>query len=211
MGVRNTVPFEVIGGAAIQFYWAPVGTAFPSLDTDLVASPGLWTLIGESGDLNYDGGGGIEVAHPQNMSKWRAYGESGVRKVFRQEEDLTFKVKVVDLTLETYSLALNGNVVTTVPSSGPGVSGYKKIGLARGLDVDTKAVLIRLLASPYGQDWVGQYEFPRAAQTGSPVVQFMKAEPCGLELQWDSLVDNDATENDERLGRLLFQIEDAAT
>lgn len=209
---RNNSPYEVIGGAPIAIYHAPVGTAFPTLDEDVDTND--WTLLGKNGDLNYDGGGGIEVGHPQSINKWRAYGEAGSRKAFRTDEDTTFKVMVVDLRLETLSIALNGNDVTEV-AAGPGTVGYKKIGLSRGLDMDHRAYLVRLLASPYGDGdvdaWIGQYEFPRAIMTGSPTKKYMKGEPVGLELTFDSLVDETAADESERAGRLIFQTSEAGT
>jgi hypothetical protein len=206
----NTVPFEVIAAAPIQLYTHTAGTAKPSLDTSAanVVLAG-WSKVGISGDLSYDDGAGVSIEHPQNVVKWRALGDSGARKVFRQDEDCTVKVKVVDLRLETYSLALNGNTVTPV-NSGVGTVGYKKIGLSRGLSVNTKALLIRLLISPYGEDWIGQYYFPRVALVGTPTVQFMKTTPAGLELAFDALVDPDASA-EERFGVLEFGTEDADT
>lgn len=202
--MSNTVPYEVIAAAPIAIYVAPVGTAFPDLDDDEGDFNVAWVKLGSNGDLNYDDGGGVAIDFPQSTTKWRALGESGSRKIFRTEEDCMVKVKVVDLTLEQLKYALNGNSVTTV-AAGSGTKGYKKIGLSRGLEVATYAVLIRLLVSPYGADWIGQYEFPRAAQTGSPSTVYKKSEPAGLELQWDALVDPTASSEDERFGRLIFQ------
>ena len=206
--MANTVPYEVIAGAPIAVFVAPVGTAFPALDDAEVDFDAAWKKVGLSGDLSYDEGGGVSIAHPQNTQKWRALGDSGSRKIFRQDEDLSVKVKVVDLTLEAYALAINGNSVTTV-AAGVGTVGYKKLGLSRGLAMDTRALLIRLLVSPYGAAWIGQYELPIVTQVGSPEVVFLKATPAGLELQFDALVDSDAASDDERFGRLLFQNDDA--
>lgn len=206
----NPVPYEVIAAAPITLFEAATGTAFPTLDDAAVDFAADWTKVGSSGDLNYDDGSGVSIEHPQNINPWRSMGDSGSRKVFRQDEDLKVKVKVVDLTLEQYARAINGNSVTTVPA-GVGTVGYKKIGLSRGLFVATKALLIRLLVSPYGEEWIGQYEFPRAAQSGSPSVVFKKADPAGLELEWMSLVDPTASSEDERFGRLLWQDADATT
>jgi hypothetical protein len=206
--MANTVPFEVIAAAPITLYRAPVATSFPTLDTATPLSP--WTKVGSSGDLNYDDGGGVVVEHPQNLSPWRALGDSGSRKVFRQDEDCKVKVKVVDLTLEQYTLALNGNSVTTV-APGVGTVGYRKIGLSRGLSVDTKALLLRILVSPYGALFIGQYQFPRCASTGSPSIVFKKTEPAGLDLEFMSLVDPNASSDDERFGTLLWQDLDATT
>jgi len=160
----NTVPYEVIAASPIALYTAAVGATFPTLDAD--PNPAVWTKIGLSGDLNYDDGAGVSIEHPQTLSPWRSLGDSGSRKIFRQDEDCKIKVKVVDLRLETYALAINNNSVVSV-AAGMGTAGYKKIGLSRGLSVATKALLIRMLVSPYGVEWIGQYEFPRAAQSGS--------------------------------------------
>lgn len=202
----NPVPYEVIAAAPITLYVATAGTARPSLDSNPSVA---WTKVGSSGDLNYDDGAGVVVEHPQTLSPWRSLGDSGARKIFRQDEDCKVKVKVIDLTLAQYSHALNGNTVTDVPSA-IGTAGYKKIGLSRGLFVDTKALLIRLLVSPYGEEWIGQYWFPRAAQSGSPSVAFMKKDPAGLELEWTCLVDPNQAAS-ERFGILEWQTEDADT
>jgi hypothetical protein len=199
----NTLPYEVIAAAPIALYVNDADTAMNALDddeTDLLADD--WVKVGVSGDLSYDDGAGVSIEHPQGTVKWRALGDSGARKIFRQDEDCMVKVKVVDLRLETYALALNGNTVTTV-AAGVGTVGYKKIGLSRGLSVNTKALLIRLLVSPYGEDYIGQYYFPRVALVGTPTVQFMKTTPAGLELQFDALVKPDAAA-DERFGVLVF-------
>lgn len=208
--MANTVPYEVIAAAPIALYTHAADTAKPSLDlaAAAVVSAG-WSKVGVSGDLSYDDGAGVSIEHPQNVVKWRALGDSGSRKVFRQDEDCMVKVKVVDLRLETYALALNGNTITET-ASGVGTVGYKKIGLSRGLSVNTKALLIRLLISPYGADWIGQYYFPRVALVGTPTVQFLKTTPAGLELTFDALVDPNATEQ-ERFGVLEFGTEDADT
>lgn len=210
MPTYNTVPYEVIAGAAIQLWTNAADAAKPALDDD-ATDLGLasWAKVGVSGELSYDNGGGVVVEHPQSINFWRALGDAGSRKAFRSDEDCLIKVKVVDLRLETYALALNGNAVTTVPG-GVGTVGYKKIGLSRNLSVNTKALLIRLLISPYGSDWIGQYYFPRVALFGSPSVQFMKSEPAGLELQFQALVNPNAASADERFGVLEFQDTDAS-
>jgi hypothetical protein len=202
----NPLPYEVIAAAPIRIYLATASTARPGLQEN---PSGAWTLLGSSGDLNYDDGSGVSIEHPQTLVPWRSLGESGARKIFRQDEDCRVKVKVVDLTLEQYAHALNENSITTTPAA-MGVAGSKKIGLSRGLFVATKAILIRLLVSPYGEDWIGQYWFPRAVSAGSPTVQFMKTVPAGLELQYDSLVDPTQAES-ERFGILEWQTDDPDT
>lgn len=200
MPTTNTQPFEVIA-APFRVYVAPVGTAFPDVgDPEDDASFDPWTLVGSSGDLNYDRGAGVTVEHAQTMTKWRSVGDAGSRKVFRTEEDLTVKVKVVDITLEQYRHALNQN---SVDSS---ATGSRKIGLSRGFSVATFAVLIRSDVSPYGDGLNMQYEIPVAAQAGSPTVALSKpGEPAALDIEFNALVDANATDESERFGRIVAE------
>lgn len=204
----NTVPFEVLAATPIALYTAPADTAKVSLDDD-PDDDVAYSKLGVSGDLNYDDGSGVQVESTQDLSPWMALGDSGTRKIFRQKEECKVKVKVADMRLETLALALNSNGVTTVPA-GVGTLGYKWVGLSRGLTVATKALLIRLLISPYGADWIGQYYFPRAAFSGNASMVWKKAEPVGLEMEWTALVNPDA-DDDERFGRLEFAHADATT
>lgn len=195
--MENAQPFEVIGAALTVFY-APVGTAFPDVDE----TPAIeWIKVGSSGPLNYDDDG-IEVEHPQSFNFWRSLGEASSRKAFRTEEDLMIRLTLVDLTLEQYRLALNRNAITTTPA-GLGVPGKKKVGLSRGLTVDTMALLVRG-PSPYMFDGTAQYEVPIAAQIGSPTVVYQRREPAGLELEWRALVDPSQPAA-EFLGRFVAQ------
>lgn len=198
----NSVPYEVI--AAPYVLWlADVGTTFPTLDEE--PDDEDWMKVGTSGDLNYDDGTGVTIQHAQTMTKWRATGDAGTRKVFRNEEDQIVRLKLVDVTLEQYALALNHNAITTV-AAGAGTAGYKWIGLSRGFQVTTKALLIRGTASPYGATYIGQYEIPVAVQFGSPTVMLTKkGEPAGLDLEWHTLVDPSAATEYRRFGRLLAQ------
>lgn len=198
MSFTNTAPFEVIA-APYRVYVAPVGTAFPAVTVDESAIPTEWVLVGRSGDLNYDRGVGVQVQHSQTMAPWRSVGDAGVRKTFRTEEDLKISLKLVDLRLEQYQNAMNGNTVTPSGTT-------KKMGLSRGFAVATFAVLIRSDVSPYGDGLNMQYEIPVAAQSGSPTVNLSKpGEPAGLDLEWTALVDPDATSDDERFGRVVCE------
>jgi len=199
--MANTVPYEVIAAPYVVWF-APVATAYPLLNA---APSGSWTKVGTSGELNYDDAAGVTIQHSQTVVKWRAAGDAGSRKAFRTEEDQIIKLKLVDVTLEQYAIALNGNTITTV-AAGSGTVGYKKIGLSRGFTVATVALLIRGTASPYGADYIGQYEVPVATQVGNPTVMLTKkGEPAGLDLEWHALVDPSASSAAEYFGRLLFQ------
>lgn len=196
MPENNSQPYEIIA-APFNVYIAPVGTAFPLIDAD-PADP--WALVGSSGVLNY-GDEGVTVSHAQSITKFRSAGDAGSRKVFRTEEDLTVRLMLADLTLEQYRLALNSNILTTVPPGGE--AGYKKIGLSRGFAVATVALLVKG-PSPYAADMFMQYEIPRAAQSGNPEpVHAKKGSPAMLALAWDALVDTEADTPDEYFGRLI--------
>lgn len=203
MGYANSVPYEIIAAPFVA-YFAPVGTAFPAVDA-APASP--WGLIGTSGDLNYFDDG-VQIEFPQKFELFRALGEASARKVFRVEEDLMVSLTLADLTLEHFRHAVNQNTITTVAASA-GVAGYKQIGLSRGFGVATVALLVRG-PSPYGDGMTWQLEVARAAQTGSPKTVFRRNVPAGLDLQWTSLVDPNAANASERIGKIKAQTAPAA-
>lgn len=192
----NPAPFEVIG-AALTLYVAPVTTVFPALG---VTPDVAWVKVGSSGPLNYSDEG-VSLDQGQAINFWRSLGDSGSRKAFRTTEDLKIMLTLVDLTLEQYSFAINGNTVTDMGA-------YKKIGLSRGLVIDTRALLIRG-PSPYMQDGDAQYEIPIAVQSGSPKPVFKRSDPVGLQLEWTALVDVSAASEDEYFGRFLAETDDS--
>jgi hypothetical protein len=198
MPFTNSEPFEVIS-APYRMYVAPVGTAFPDVgDEENDSSFDDWTLVGTSGDLNYDRGAGVVVEHPRSITKWRSVGDAGSRKAFLTEEDLMVGLTLVDLTLEQYAHALNYNTVSED-------SGRRTIGLSHGFTIVTRALLIRG-PSPYGDGLNMQYEIPRAQQEGAPSVALAKpGEPAGLALKWSAMVDSNATSEAERFGRIVAQ------
>lgn len=199
-------PFEVIAQPG-TLYLAAVGADFPEPN----ATPGgSWTKVGSDGDLNYQEKGGVTITHKQKVEAWRAAGSTGPRKAFRTEEETRLQVVVNDLTLEQYALAMGYNTVTTTPPS-TGVAGTKKVGLSRGLQVPQRALLFQLDASPYGDGWKSQYEFPVVVQVGEPKVVYQKGEPAGLELEFLALEDPNASSDDERFGRLVVQNTDEGT
>ena len=197
MGLPNTTPFEIIA-APFTIWKAPVAEAYPDVDTDPPA--GNWVKVGTNGDLSYMEDG-ITISHPQSINPFRALGDSGSRKVFRQEEDCIVRVVLADVSLEAYTLGLHENTPADV-AAGVGTRGTRTIGLSRGLAVPTSALLIRG-PSPYIDDEWLQYEIPIAAQSGSPEVVFRRDEPAGIALEWMALVDTGAATEFERFGRLI--------
>lgn len=200
----NSAPYEVLA-APFTLYLAPVGEAFPDVDT---VPAGNWTKVGTSGDLNASEEG-VTVEHGDSITTWRPLGSTGARKAFRTEESLMVRMTLVDVSLEQYALALNHNTVTAT-AAGSGTPGTKKIGLSRGIELVQKALLVRG-PSPYMDGGAAQYEVPVAVQQGSPAPVFQKGEPAGLELEWQALEDPDAASDDERFGRIVCQTAEAET
>ncbi|WEK00595.1 MAG: hypothetical protein P0Y59_02570 [Candidatus Sphingomonas phytovorans] len=192
-------PLEIIAGP-LTAWVAPIGTAFPLITA---APAGPWTMVGANGDRNYSDDG-VSVMHSQTIQKVRPAGTVGAVKAFRTEEDLTLTLTLWDLTLEAYTLALNGATVSAT-AAGVGTAGFKKLGLSRGEDVKTYALLVRGTKSAYGATYAAQYEVPRCYQSANPNPAYRKGVPAGLQLVFDALEYGAATSADERFGRLIMQ------
>lgn len=189
-------PFEIIG-APLTIWVAPVATAFPLIG----AAPAVaWVRLGTNGDRNYEAGG-VTVSHSKSYSKVRTAGASGPVKAFLDEEDLMFGVTLLDLTLEQYQFALNGNAITTVAPA-TGVPGTKRIGLSEDVGVTREFALLARGPSPYNEVLSMQYEIPRCYQSGAPTPVFRKGQPAGLSLQFEALENLAAANAQERFGIL---------
>lgn len=193
-----SAPFEIIG-QPLTLYLAPVGTAFPLINA---APSGSWTLVGTSGNSSQDEAG-VTSTHSQTLNEVRTGGSLGPRKVFRSAEDLEFKVTILDMSLEQFRVALNGNALTTVAAS-TGVAGTKRIGLTRGFDVTEYALLARG-PSPYADAMNMQFQVPRCYFSGSPAVAYRKGVAAGVEMMFKALEDLNAASIDLRFGSLLGQ------
>lgn len=192
-------PYEIIA-SPFTLYKAPVGTAFPAIG----AAPAVdWVKIGVSGDrsMNEDG---VTVAHSQTVNAVRTAGSTGPVKAFRSEEDMMVSLTLLDISLEAYALAMNGNAVTAV-AAGIGTPGTKALKLYRGVHVETMALLVRGVASAYGDGWNAQYQIPVCFQSGNAEPVFTKGEPAGLALEFTLLEDHDAGSADLRFGQLIMQ------
>lgn len=191
-------PFEIIG-APLTLWVAPVGTAFPTIAT----VPGAgWIKLGTNGDRSYESGG-VTVTHGKTYDKVRTAGASGPIKAFLSEEDLMFGVTLLDLTLEQYQVALNGNTITTVAPAA-GQPGTKKIGLSEDVGRTKEYALLARGLSPYNEALAMQYCVPRCYQSGAPAPVFRKGGTgAGLQLQFEALEDLSAANAQERFGYIL--------
>lgn len=188
-------PFEIIG-APLTIWLAPLGTAFPTIS----AAPGVgWTRLGSNGDRSYEQAG-VTVRHAKSYDKVRTAGASGPIKAFLTEEDLMFSVTLLDLTLEQYAYALNGNTVTTVAPAA-GQPGTKRIGLSEDVGVTREFALLARGLSPYNEVLPMQFEVPRCFQSGAPQPVFRKGGTgAALALQFEALENLAATTAQERFG-----------
>ena len=188
-------PFEIIG-APLTLWVAPLGTAFPVIN----AAPAVaWTRIGTNGDRNYEAGG-ITVSHTRSYDKVRTAGASGPIKAILSEEDLMFGVTLLDLTLEQYAIAMNGNTITTVAPA-TGIPGTKRIGLSEAPGLTREYALLARGLSPYNEALPLQFEVPRCFQSGSPEPVFRKGGTgAGLALQFTALENLAAVSAEERFG-----------
>lgn len=196
-------PFEIIT-SPLKLWIAPIGTAFPTLDEDPAVD---WTLVGTNGDKNY-AEGGVTVAHSKSYTKIRTDGASGPVKSTLTEEDLMFRVNLLDLTLEQYANALNGNIVTTI-AAGSGTVGHKRIGLSQNVGRTREFALMARGLSPYNEQLPLQYCVPRCFDSGSAQPIFSKSNGAGLALELTALEDLAATNPEENFGYLLAAHQEA--
>lgn len=192
------VPQEIVA-APLKIYLAPVGTAFPDVDT---APAVQWELLGTSGTKNYDEEG-VTVEHPQTIEGWRAAGTTGQRKAFRTEEDLLIGLTLVDLSAAHYAAVMN-NATVTHTNPGSSIPGTDEFPLLRGLTVATFALLARGV-SPADNTLAAQYEVPLCYEAGSPSPVFTKGTPAGLAVQFAALEDSSAG-----FGTLVIQTDEAS-
>lgn len=189
--------FNEIIGAPLTVWLAPVGTAFPTIG----AAPAVaWIRLGTNGDRNYDNSG-VEVIHGKVYEKVRTAGASGPVKAFLTEEDLMFRLTMLDVTIEQYAYALNNNAVTTV-APGAGTPGHRSIGLSEDVGRTAEFALLARGLSPYDPALSMQFEVPRCYQSGAPNPVFRKGTPAGLQLTFEALENTLAATPQQRFGTL---------
>lgn len=192
-------PFEIIC-APMTVYIADVGTAFPALD----AEPGAgWQLLGTNGARSMDESG-VTVSHAKSYSKIRTAGASGAVKAVLENEDLMFRVNLLDVSLEGYQFALNGNPITTTAAAS-GAMASKQIGLSQSVGRTREFALIARGLSPYDEALPMQYCVPRCFDAGSPEPVFRKGGTGAmLALQLEALEDlTPGVPEEERFGYIL--------
>ncbi len=183
-------------------YIGPASEARPHLDD---TPAGNWVQLGTSGKKNY-AEEGVKVKHVQKIGLIRVAGSTLPRKATRQDEDLIISVTLLDMTLEQYKHALN-NATVADTAAVSGVPGYRSVHLAQGIEVASRAILVRGTVGPYSESYRTQYWLPKVCQSGSLELVFSKDKPAGLALEFTVLEDETASEGDEAG---FLEIQDAA-
>lgn len=176
-------PFELVAGP-VEIWLAAPNTA----DVAINAAPGAaWTRLGVAGSKDLDDGAGVTVKTEQTIQTVGGLGATGDRKAFRDKEKITIAFTLNDATLESYAAALNQAAITTL--AGPPAE--KKIQLLQGVTVQTRALLVRGLLSPYADSVNNlQWWIPLCYQNESPETVYMKAKAVGLKLSFLALQDD---------------------
>lgn len=187
---------EIIAGP-LTLYLAPVGTAFPAIGT---APTGDWVKVGTGGARNYDTSG-VTVMHNATYTKVRTDGATGPLVAFIDEEDLMFRVRLIDFALEQLRNALEGNAITTV-AAGTGTAGTKTVGLSKGPGRAAEYALIAEGPSPYLDGQVARFLVPRCFQSGNLETIFRKSQPAGVSLEFTALENASASNDATRFGTL---------
>lgn len=187
---------EIISGP-LTLFLAPVGTAFPTIQT-APASP--WVQLGTNGARNYDVPG-VTVMHSSNYGEVRSAGATGPMVAFVEQEDLKFRVTLLDFTLEQYTYAMEQNPITTVAPA-TGVPGTRSMGLSRGPGRAAEFALIAQGPSPYLDGQIARFLVPRCYQSGNVEAVHTKGRAVGIQLEFTALEDNAAAGDAVRFGRL---------
>ena len=193
-------PYELVLSPA-EVYVAFEGEAFPNIDA---VPAGNWVLLGTAGSRN-QGEAGVKITHNQTVATHSTAGATGPVKAIRTAEETLVDVVMEDMTPEVYAKALNLAGITETAAASA-VAGKKVMGLSRGRDVQTFAILVRVPASAYGDGLNSQWEFPKGFQNASPTLQFDGAGTAvGLAFQYKILEDQNAVSDFERFGRFITQ------
>lgn len=191
---------EIIA-APYSIWIAPVGTAFPSVNAE---PDSAWQLLGTNGTRNYEGQG-VTVIHRRDWtSPPPAAGQTAVSAAMLENEELRFKVALLDLTLEQYALVLGSNAIAATPRR-PAEPGTRAIGLSVGARNLPEFALLARGPSAYVEGLIAQYEVPRCHEAGSPQIVFRRGQPSDLAIEFRALPDPAATSASTRFGRLVAQ------
>ena len=102
-------PFEMVSGP-LEIYTAPEATLAPLIH---LPPPSPWTLLGTNGARSMSDDG-VQVGFEETVESQRSLGSTAVQKQFRTEEDMMLSFNLLDVSAETFALAMSGLPVTEV-------------------------------------------------------------------------------------------------
>ena len=179
-----------------EVYLGPAGEEEVALDVADPADATNYVLLGTYGKQNY-ADGGVTLNLPNSYTEHRNAGSTGIIKVTRNEEGISFSLELEDFTPEQFRHALNHNT----PAEAAGES---EIQMYRGLTVYEYAVIIRGV-SPYDVDKLAQFYVPRCYNSGEPSITFDKGAAASLALEFTALEYQEAASEDERFGHYVCE------
>ena len=169
-------PFEMVSGP-LTVYTATEGTLAPELSV-LPASP--WGLLGTNGARSISDDG-LTATFDETIEAQRTLGSTGIAKLFRTEEDVTMSLSLLDVSVETFAIAMSGLPVTTI-APGSGTAGYRRVELFRGFNVLNLAFLMRGF-SPYADNMSAQFWVPKGYASFSGDLQYEKGSAAMIQLE----------------------------
>lgn len=173
-------PYEVIVGPA-EVYVAPVGEAFPDVDT---APGGNWDLVGTLGSENY-AESGVLVRSPRNTNPINVLGSTVPRKHVITTTGLEIEFDVIDASAEQVTLGYGVDPADIVDdAAGVGTPGTRSFDIPTSPIPFQRAVLVRIDQSPYGEGLKSQLQIPAANQLGNAEGGFTKGDPFQIKHIW---------------------------
>jgi hypothetical protein len=192
-------PFEIIMSPA-DVYVALAGEPAPNIDA---VPGGNWVVLGYSGKRNQNTAG-VKINGNETLKFHTTAGATGNVKAVRTMEEWVVETIIEDLTVETFSKALNNAGIREVVAAS-GVAGYRGFGLKQGFDVTQWAILVRA-PSPYYDGGTAQFWSPVCVENGTLSMVFdSEGTAVGLALKYITLEDPNAASESERFGIYLAQ------
>ena len=106
-------PFEMVSGP-LEIFTAPEATVAPAIHLPPTAP---WTLLGTNGARSMSDDG-VNVSFEETVESQRSLGSTAVQKQFRTEEDMMLSFSLLDVSAETFALAMSGLDITEIPAAG---------------------------------------------------------------------------------------------
>ena len=189
-------PFEMVSGP-IQVWTAAEATAAPELSA---APPAAWTLLGTNGQRSMSEDG-VTVEFSETIEAQRSLGSTAIQKLFRTEEEVMITVALLDVSAETFAIAMSGLAIT-ISAAATSKAGFRAVDLLRGFDVLNLAFLARGF-SPYADAMSAQFWIPKGYASFSGGLQYQKGEAAMIELEIMAIEDTTS-------GYGVYQAQDTA-